>query len=135
MISKYSKEETKNLLNMLLSDDQDNQFLAFKALENGNLENYEGELLILFKYSKLSRDTWMENAPKSFEKLNQTLLKEHEKHLTVGDCLTLLTINKCSKESLELYIECTVKDMIYFLDQMGYPHSHLDINVTLKKNE
>lgn len=133
-MDKYSKEETKNLLNMLLSDDKDNQFLAFKALEQGNLSDYEGELLILFKYSKLSRDTWIKNAPKSFEKLNEVLLKDYEKSLTIGDCLTILTVNKCSKESLELYIECTVKDMIYFLDQMGYKHSHLDINLTLKGN-
>ncbi len=50
----FSKEETKNLLNMLRSTDNENAVVAFEALKGVDTEKYLGELIVLYKYGKLS---------------------------------------------------------------------------------
>lgn len=125
----FNKEETKNLLQMLKAG-EDNAHIAFQSLENSDLSNYFGELLVLYKHSKLSSKYWEENAPKCWKTL--------EKHvntssiLTSGKCLSLLTEIRCSKASIELFLENFVEDMVSTLEQLGYPTNKFEININLK---
>ena len=54
----FSKEETKNLLSMLRSTDKENAVVAFEALKGVDTEKYLGELIVLYKYGKLSIKEW-----------------------------------------------------------------------------
>jgi hypothetical protein len=128
---KFDKEETKNLLNMLKSSDSENHTIAFQALENADLKDYKGELLVLYKFSKLPKDTWQTEAPKSYKILNKAAALG-DNHLTSGKCLSLMTSNGSSKDSIEMFLENFVFDMVGFLDQLGYPADKFDINIKLK---
>jgi hypothetical protein len=120
---KFDKEETKNLLNMLKSSDSENHTIAFQALENADLKDY--------KFSKLPKDTWQTEAPKSYKILNKAAALG-DNNLTSGKCLSLMTSNGSSKDSIEMFLENFVFDMVGFLDQLGYPADKFDINIKLK---
>ena len=47
----FDKEETRNLLNMLQSSDEENHIVAFQALKNVDVDKYIGELLVMYKFS------------------------------------------------------------------------------------
>lgn len=126
----FSKEETKNLLAMLKAG-EDNAHIAFQSLENSDLSNYFGELLVLYKHSKLGSKYWEENAPKCWKKLEKHV-NTSSMSLTSGKCLSLLTEMKCSKVSIELFLENFVVDMVSTLDQLGYPTNKFEINISLK---
>ncbi len=128
---KFDKEETKNLLNMLKSSDSENHTIAFQALENADLKDYKGELLVLYKFSKLPKDTWQTEAPKSYKILSKAAALG-DNNLTSGKCLSLMTSNGSSKDSIEMFLENFVFDMVGFLDQLGYPADKFDINIKLK---
>ena len=126
----FDKEETKNLLQMLKAG-EDNAHIAFQSLENSDLSNYFGELLVLYKHSKLGKLYWEEGSPKCWE-----ILKNHvdtsSTSLTSGKCLSILTEMKCSKVSIELFLENFVVDMVTALEQIGYPTNKFEINISLK---
>lgn len=127
---KFDKQETINLLKMLTSTDTENQVIALKALNNADLENYFGELLVLYKYSKISPILWEKECPNAWNKLQFHL---SNLNLTSGKCLSILIENKSSKASLELYLEFFVSSMIGFMEQLGYPTDKFNINFELKE--
>ena len=57
----FSKEETRNLLMMLQSEDADNHLIAFESLKNVDFEKYIGELLVLYKFGGHTMDNWKAN--------------------------------------------------------------------------
>ena len=44
----FNKEEVKNILNMLLSQDKENSIIAFSCLNNFSKKKHLGELLVLY---------------------------------------------------------------------------------------
>lgn len=132
---KFDKEETKNLLSMLSSDDAENHAIAFQALENADLDGYIGELLVLYKYSKLGQDIWAKESPKAWNIILKNIGdvdKNKPISLTSGKCMSIITDTKSSKESIELYLEYFVKDMIGFLTQMGFQTDKFIVDIKLK---
>ena len=130
---KFDKEETKNLLSMLTSSDEENATVAFQAIENADLTDYIGELIVLFKYSKISQSKWETQAPKVWLKLQKYFVDKT--NMSSGRCLSIMTDNKASKESLELYLEYFVTDMMGFLEQLGYPADRFNINIELRNEQ
>jgi hypothetical protein len=129
----FDKEETKNILNMLKSPDESNMIVGLTALENSDLKNYHGELLVLFKYSKLSKDLWEINCPKGWKILKKYITNETSAlMLSSGKCLSLLTSHNTSRASKELYLECFVADMVEFLGDIGHPTDKFIIDIKLK---
>ena len=128
---KLNKEETKNLLNMISSTDTENATVAFQVLENSDLKDYFGELIVLYKYGKKDHTVWAKEAPKSWKKISEYFIDTTA--MSSGKCLSIMTDKKASKESLELYFENFVGDMIGFLDQLGYPAEKFDITIKLKE--
>jgi TusA-related sulfurtransferase len=128
---KFDKEETKNLLNMLKSGDSENHTIAFQALQNAELKDYKGELLVLYKYAKISSSTWEKESPKAHKALSK--LTGNFENLTSGKCLSIMTSENASKDSIELFLENFVVDMVGFLEQLGYPADKFNINIELKE--
>ena len=126
----FNKEETKNLLGMLKSEDTENHVVAFEALKNVDLKEYTGELLVLLKYGFASMSEWKDSCPKIYKKFEA--LGMDDKKLTGPRTLSLMTANKASKASVELFMESFVVDMVSFLDQVGYPTDKFEINIKIK---
>lgn len=128
----FDKEETRNLLNMLKSPDQENHVVALSALQNVDTNKYIGELLVMYKYSGITKDKWKEAGKKVQDKLNKIV---GEISLTSPRTLKLITEHKGSKASIELFMEYFVRDMTSMLEQIGYPTESFEININLKDAE
>ncbi len=57
----FNKEETKNLITMLQSEDSENHIVAFEALKNVDFKKYTGEILVLYKFGCTDINKWIEN--------------------------------------------------------------------------
>jgi hypothetical protein len=129
----FNKEETKNLLGMLRSVDVENAVVAFEALKSVDTTNYLGELIVLYKFSKLPLSKW-EVCPNCHTAISNAVSKYTQEgvSLSTGACLSAMTDLNASHESIELFMELFTEDMIGFLGQMGYPAEKFEINVKLK---
>jgi hypothetical protein len=128
---KFDKQETKNLLQMLQSSDAENHIVAFQALNNADLSNYFGELIVLYKFSKLPQSSWDKECKKGYKIISEHISQTNA--LTSAKCLGIMTNNNASKESIELFMEYFVRDMTGFLEQMGYPTEKFEIDIKLKE--
>lgn len=135
----FDKEETKNLLNMLQSTDTENATVAFQALEGVDRTKYSGELIVLYKFGKKSLAVWEKEAPKCYFYLKSQLIvpfvKDNGIELSTGACLSAMTANNASNQSIELFMELFTDSMIGFLGQMGYPADKFEINIKLKDGQ
>ena len=134
----FSKEETKNLLGMLRSSDKDNAVVAFEALKGVDTEKYLGELIVLYKYGKLSIREWETACPGceiAIRNAVSKFTKEEGAELSTGSCLSAMTEGKASNQSIELFMELFTENMIGFLGQMGYPAEKFEVSIKLKGND
>jgi hypothetical protein len=125
----FSKEETKNLIMMLKSEDADNHIIAFETLKNVDVKKYIGELLVLYKFGGHTMENWMLNCKKTATKI---LDVTKEDMLTSPKTLSMITKHKGSPASVELFMEFFVRDMTRMLSSIGYPTDKFDINIKLK---
>ena len=126
----FDKEETRNLMSMLQSEDKENHVIAFKSLSNVDFNKYVGELLVLYKFAKKDSKAW-EDAGTVGKKLLK--LVDTDKALTSPRTLSLITANKGSKASIELFMESFVRDMTRMLESIGYPTDKIEIDIKLKE--
>jgi DNA-directed RNA polymerase subunit F len=125
----FSKEETKNIMMMLQSEDADNHVIAFKTLQNVDFNKYVGELLVLYKFGGQTMENWMINCKKIATKL---LDIKPETPLSSPKTLSLITKHKGSKASVELFMEFFIRDMSRMLESIGYPTDKFEINIKFK---
>jgi ABC-type ATPase with predicted acetyltransferase domain len=132
----FDKEETKNLINMLRSSDADNHTIAFEALKNVNIKRYIGELIVMYKFSGHSKNTWSEQCPNIFKKLEKVIVSNGGvlESLTSPQTLAVLTKVVGSSNSIELFMEYFVKNMTNVLEGIGYPIDKFEITIKLKDN-
>jgi hypothetical protein len=134
----FDKEETKNLLGMLRSTDDENSVVAFQALEGVDVKKYSGELIVLYKFGKKAMAVWEKQAPKCHKHLAKLLspfAKDGGSELSTGSCLSAMTANNTSNQAIELFMELFTDSMIGFLGQMGYPADQFEINIKLKDGQ
>lgn len=134
----FNKEETRNLLNMLRSADKENATVAFEALKGVDAKKYLGELITLYKFGRHTLEEWKTNCPKPAALIIKTVEpyvnSDEWGALSTGACLSAITGNKPSNQSIELFMELFTESMMGFLGQMGYPADKFDIIVKLKEN-
>jgi hypothetical protein len=126
----FDKEETRNLMSMLQSEDTENHVIAFKSLSNVDFNKYVGELLVLYKFANKDSKAW-EDAGTVGKKLLKIV--DTDKSLTSPRTLSLITANKGSKASIELFMESFVRDMTRMLESIGYPTDKIEIDIKLKE--
>lgn len=127
---KFGKTETRNLLNMLQSPDTGNADIALQAIENADLTNFIGELIVLYKYSHLSQHDWEIKAPNAWAVLSPYFTDKSI--MSSGRCVDVMTKNQASKESIELYLELFTVQMMGFLEQLGFPANSFNVSIELK---
>jgi len=131
-----NKQEIKNILSMLLSEDKENAVIAFSCLYNYASKKYLGELLVLYQFGRISAEEWEKECKKVFKLLKNVLkLDSKDYRLPSSTVFSALTSNKCSKESIELYLELFTNQLSNNLYNMGYPTDKLEISVKIKDND
>ena len=125
----FDKEETRNLIMMLQSQDADNHIIAFETLKNVDFNKYVGEILVLYKFGGHKMEYWKLNCENLAAKLKETI---DCKSLSSAATLSLITKHKGSKSSIELFMEFFIKDMTKMLESIGYPTDKFEINIKLK---
>lgn len=130
---KLQRTEAENIMNMLLSEDKENGFMALKSIDAHEYgDGTEGYLIYFFKFSRYSANEWKTEAPKAYEVLNK-LITHIDAPLTYSAALSYMIKNKVIKESIELFLERHVKDLTDTLDRLGYPVDQLNFNISLKQ--
>lgn len=127
----FSKEEIKNLIMMLQSEDEDNHTIAFESLKSIDFKNCIGELIVMYKFIKHPLDVWETNCKPVIDKLKKVLDKDIT-NLSSPKTLSLITANNGSKASVELFMEFFVRDMTKMLESIGYPTDKFEIDIKLK---
>jgi hypothetical protein len=131
---KLSKNEVENILTMINSEDEDNMYIGFKALEKYTCKDSDiGYLIYLYKYSKKNASVWEEYCKKHYKTLSKML--DMEVPLSYAKGLNLMVSLKIKPEIIEIYLEKHVDQLITMLEHMGYPVDHLNFNLTLRKYE
>jgi len=125
----FDKDETRNLIMMLKSQDADNHIIAFETLKNVDFNKYIGELLVLYKFGGHTMENWMINCKKIATKL---LDIKPETPLSSPKTLSLITKHKGSTASVELFMEFFIRDMSRMLESIGYPTDKFEINIKFK---
>jgi len=127
--------EADNLLSMLNSNDKDNMYIAFKAIEAHDFSGPDfGYLIYLYKFSNTSIQDWSENAPTPLNKLKKSCNNELPT-LTHAKSITLLIENEANPDVINAYIEKHIKDINSMFYNMGYPMENIDLTLNLKTNE
>jgi hypothetical protein len=131
-----NKQEIKNILNMLLSEDKENAVIAFSCLNNYAHKKHLGDLLVLYQFGRTSAEEWEKECKKVFKLIKNVLkLNSTDYRLPSSKVFSALIDNKCSEESIELYLELFTNQLSNNLYNMGYPTDKLEINVKLKDND
>jgi len=131
-----NKQEIKNILSMLLSEDKENAIIAFSCLNNYAHKKYLGELLVLYQFGKTTAEVWEKECKKGFKIIKNVLkLDSKDYRLPSSTVFSALIDNKCSKESIELYLEFFTNQFSNHLYNMGYPTDKFEITVKLKDND
>ena len=132
----FNKEEIKNIVNMLLSEDKENGIIAFSCIDNHASKKHLGELLVIYQFGKTAAEEWEKECKKGFKIIKNALqLDSKDYRVPSSTVFSALTANKCSKESIELYLELFTNQLSNNLYNMGYPTDKLEINVKIKDNE
>ena len=131
-----NKQEIKNILNMLLSEDKENAIIAFSCLNNYAHKKHLCDLLVLYQFGRTSAEEWEKECKKVFKLIKNVLkLDSTDYRLPSSTVFSALMDNKCSKESIELYLELFTNQLSNNLYNMGYPTDKLEINVKIKDND
>jgi len=126
---KFKKEELKNILKMLHSDDEENAYVAFKAIKQSDVNDIPA-LLTLWKFGNHGKSEWLTHIHKHYISLmnaidDTTLLD----NLSPGECIFYMNSKNADPEIIEVFIECYIKNVVAFAKQLNYK---LDIKLTKK---
>jgi hypothetical protein len=125
---KLELDTIDNILSMLNSEDIENGFVAFKAIESHKLTNKDfGTLMYLFKFSKHKLDEWEQHAPDAHKILSSHITGS----ITYANALNLIIKKKAPKEVIDKFLERHVKDLAKTLISIGYPEE-LEIKINYK---
>tara|TARA_R110002020_G_scaffold431389_4_gene641399 strand:+ start:440 stop:832 length:393 start_codon:yes stop_codon:yes gene_type:complete len=123
----FNKEEIKNILKMFESSDKDNHIIAFKALQNIDINKSIGELLFIYKYSNTHQIDWEKECSNVYKRLNNII--NLEKSLTGSETLLLMRKHNASKDCIELFLEYFLKNIQEFVSDMGYTDIQIQIKI------
>ena len=127
---RFKKNELKNILEMLRSDDKENAYIAFEAIKQSDVNDIPA-LLTLWKFGNHGKSEWLQYANSHYISLmkavEDTILLDD---LLPGECIFYMDAKKEDPEIIEVFIEYYIKTVIAFAKQLNYK-----LQVKLTKNE
>ena len=134
---KITKQEAENIMNMLVSSDNENGYVAFKAIEAHDFDNkeYAGYLVYFYKFSKYSISDWEKEAPTAYKILQRMFkaLNIESGPITYSKALYIMVEHNVGADPIELFLERHVKDLTNSLGGLGYPIDKLELSIKLKQ--
>ena len=127
---KFSKNELKNILEMLNSDDEENAYVAFQAIKQSDVNDIPA-LLTLWKFGKnQGKSEWLTYVHKHYISLmnaidGTTLLD----NVSPGECIFYMNSKNADPEIVEIFIEYYIKSVVAFAKHLNY---NLEVKLTKK---
>jgi hypothetical protein len=129
---KLTREEAKNILTMLNSEDTDNANIAFEALNAYDFKNEDfGYLVYLYKFSKNSKEVWKEKCIKHYNTLDKKC--NLSKPMSYATALSYIISTKANKDIVEISLEKHVEHIGNSLGKLGYPIDKLEFTIKIKE--
>ena len=128
-----NKEETLNLLEMLSSEDKDNSFIALKSINELNITDSLGYIILLFKFSKASTNDWKNECPLLWNMfINQHIVDEETMQMpTASKILRTMIAQDVKLEVIAMFLELHNKSLVDTLNAWGYNTDLLDVKIKL----
>jgi hypothetical protein len=126
-----TKENLKNLVNMLRSPDKDNAVVAVEAFKQLDLYKHRAELILLYKFGEPNFDFWKEYYAEAWE-----LLIELFNNLPIAThsyCLNKMYKCNASNKSIEIFVEFLAEVWLGYLDDMDFPTNKLEVSIKLRE--
>lgn len=126
-----TKENLKNLVNMLRSPDKDNAVVAVEAFKQLDLYKHKAELILLYKFGEPNFDFWKEHYAEAWELLNE--LFNQLPVATHSYCLNKMYNCNASSMSIEVFVEFLAQVWLGYLDDMDFPTNKLEVSIKLRE--
>jgi sulfur relay (sulfurtransferase) DsrF/TusC family protein len=124
--------DLENILKMLNSEDKDNSYVAFKALDSYEFKDTDvNKLLYLYKFSPYSNQQWSENCEKAYKILETC--SDLSKPITYAEALSIMINNNAEENILNMFLEKHTKLLTGTLRALGYPADKIELSLKLKK--
>lgn len=129
------KDGVKNLFNMIKSSDGDNKYIALKSIDESNINESLGFILVLFKFGGATSSEWEEHCPNCWKRFNDmALIDEKVKTASSSKIMRALIAEACDMEHVTMFIEQHSVQLMDTLNAWGYPTDLLEVNITLKED-
>jgi len=134
----FTKDEIKNIIKLLKSDDKENQILAFSIMSQFTEKKNIGDLLIIYQFSKTNILDYKAKCKKCFNILCKILKIDKKQNiyyrLPSHKIFNILEENKCEENSIKLYLELLSYELSEHLHAMGYSTKSININIDYTPN-
>ncbi len=126
---RFKKEELKNIIEMLRSNDEENAYLAFQAIKQSDVNDIPA-IMTLYKFGNHGKSEWLQYANNYYISLmnavEDTILLDD---LLPGECVFYMNSKNADPEIVEVFIEYYIKNVIAFAKQLNY---NLEVKLTKK---
>lgn len=130
-----TSDEVQNVLNMLLSKDEDNKYLAYEIMENCDHVKSSGALMLLIKFSTLPGSTLKESIPKTIKHLKkENYLTEDGIIVTMPALFHRMLAKKEDKSIMALFIKLHNQYLTDIMEAWGYPMKDFSVTLTQKED-
>lgn len=129
-------ESTTKLIEMISSTDKDNTFLALSAINESNLKDSLGFIIVIYKFSKIHPKEWS-NYPNIYKVFQDIDLIDAESNYKIDTSKVLGTMlsQQCNMESIVMFLKFHNKNLLNSLTAWGYDVKDLMIDINLKEKE
>jgi flavin-binding protein dodecin len=130
-------ESAYKLIEMISSSDKDNRFLALNAINESNIQDSLGFIIVIYKFSKLPTEAWFEQ-PKIYDAFKKIELIGNEVNSyksNTSKVLGTMVAQRCSMESIVMFLKLHNDSLVNNLKAWGYDVKDLMIDINLKEKQ
>ena len=129
-----TNERFRSVKQMLLSEDVENNVMALIILDAQHFQENLAFILFAMKYSRNSREVWLENAPQICKKISLIDGFDFDTTLTFKKILEVLMFMKAPYEQIEFTLIVFGDHLKEQMVILGYDFIE-DIDITIKLNK
>jgi len=132
-----NRKECNRLFSMIDSSDDENKYIAVKIINESDIDESLGFILLLYKFSKIDNLTWEQDCPNVWKKLNSIKLIDESQIIispTSSAVLKTMITYDCDMNAIAEFLVLHAKTLVETLEAWGYPTGLLNIDITLKEN-
>ena len=133
-----TKENTVNLFKMIASEDQDNKYIALKSIDEVNIDESLGFIMLLYKFSGISSSIWNQECPKVWSKFKSIHLIDDKSpnpiSVSASKVIRTMIAQHCNIEALTMFLQLHNDSLLNVLKAWGYDLSDLEIYIKLKEH-